>query len=267
MIEHVWQADEYYCHSSAQRNAALELLGYLGLKGDEQIIDVGCGDGKITALIASEVPKGEVLGIDLSQEMVEFAKRMFPKESYPNLAFLLKDAQTLDYEERFDVIFSSFALQWLPDKDSFLKGAYHSLRPMGYLAATIPLGVSDALEQTIAEVTARPEWKEYFVGFSVGWNFISDREWAELLQMHRFIPTRFVVVSQDAVFGSRELLEKYIIQWFMYLRPIPDDLKAVFFKQIIDRYLELEPIRENGKAHLIFSRLEILAIKELRQVP
>jgi len=261
MMEHVWQADEYYCHSSAQRNAAVELLGYLRLKGDEQVIDVGCGDGKITAMIASEVPKGEVLGVDVSQEMVDFAKGVFPRESYPNLAFLLKDAQALDFEERFDVIFSSFVLQWLPDKDSFFKGAYHSLKPMGYLAATIPLGVSDALEQTIAEVTLRSEWREYFQGFSSGWNFISDQKWAELLKMYRFIPMRFVVVPQDAVFGSRELLEKYIIQWFAYLRPIPDDLKGVFFKQIIDRYLELEPVRENGEVHLRFSRLEILAVK------
>ena len=261
MTKHVWNAEDYHEHSSAQKKAAKELLKNIPFKGHEQILDVGCGDGKITASLTKHVPKGSVLGVDNSSEMIEFAKESYSHDRYFNLAFSLKDAQKLDYEERFDVIFSSFALQWLPDLSLFLKGAYQGLKPSGYLAVTVPLGVSEALEQSIQMMIALPAWSSYFEGFSPGWYFRGERQWKESLEKSKFRTKQCEVVSQCMFFPSRKHFEAYVRPWFSYLGCLPEHLKEVFFKQIIDRYLEIEPALRTGEVPFKFSRLDIVASK------
>ena len=70
---HQWNPSDYEKNSSAQELAALDLLSKLDLNGDEHILDIGCGDGKITLKMAAMVPWGQVIGIDCSQEMIAFA--------------------------------------------------------------------------------------------------------------------------------------------------------------------------------------------------
>jgi trans-aconitate methyltransferase len=260
-IIHIWEAEEYHNHSSAQFQAAIQLLKNIELKGNEQILDVGCGDGKITASIASRVPEGSVLGIDLSSEMIGFARNFFSSDRYFNLRFDVLDAQKLDYREQFDILFSSFALQWLPDLDSFLKRAYTSLKPSGHLVITIPLGISSALEEAIDEIVSLSEWAPYYYQFSPNWHFITDGKFEQLLISNHFQSNHFAVMIQEVVFSSRESFEKYVIQWFSYLHPLPEPLKMVFFKQVIDRYLEIEPILKNNEVVFCFPRLDIIAKK------
>src|SRR6185437_10024776 len=109
-----WNAKDYHQHSSVQYDAAMQLLKQIPLKGCETVLDVGCGDGKITAKIAESVPQGAVIGIDTSSDMVNFACQTCPKSKYPNLNFLVQDAQSFDYSHELDIVFTSFALQWLP---------------------------------------------------------------------------------------------------------------------------------------------------------
>ena len=61
-----WDGDDYHKNSNSQQKEALKLLDEHPIRGDESILDVGCGDGKITAEIANRVPEGRVLGIDKS---------------------------------------------------------------------------------------------------------------------------------------------------------------------------------------------------------
>ncbi|HEY5235464.1 MAG TPA: methyltransferase domain-containing protein [Rhabdochlamydiaceae bacterium] len=262
-MNHIWKAEDYHEHSSAQQEAAQELLEKIHLKGHEHILDVGCGDGKITASLTKHVPNGSVLGIDSSKEMIDFAKETFPQEQYQNLAFSLQDAKDLRYQERFDLIFSSFALQWLPNLSLFFKGAYQSLKPSGYLAVTVPLGVSEALEQSIQKITALKEWSSYFEGFNPGWHFRNAQEWKDSLERSKFKSLQCKVVSQGETFSSRENFEEYVRSWFSYLKPLPEHLKEVFFKQIIDRYLEIEPLLKTGEVAFRFSRLDIVASKAI----
>jgi trans-aconitate 2-methyltransferase len=68
-----WNAESYSRQSSLQQAMAEEQLSSLTLEGSERILDVGCGDGKITAAIAARVPRGSVLGVDPSRDMIAFA--------------------------------------------------------------------------------------------------------------------------------------------------------------------------------------------------
>ena len=151
-----WNAEEYFQNSSSQKDAASDLLKFVPIKGDERILDVGCGDGKITAEIAAKIPNGSILGVDISPSMIDFAKEMFPHNRYHNINFSIMDAQRLDYHEEFDVIFSFTALQWMQNHDAFLKGAYQGLKSTGTLAITMPMGLPSKLEQSVNELIVSP---------------------------------------------------------------------------------------------------------------
>src|ERR1041385_2376958 len=74
----IWSAADYAANSVVQQTWAREVISKLKLRGVERILDVGCGDGKVTAELARAVSKGSAVGIDASPQMIEFANRAFP---------------------------------------------------------------------------------------------------------------------------------------------------------------------------------------------
>jgi len=235
-----WQGEEYHKSSSSQKDAASELMQYIEFKEGDSILDVGSGDGKITAEISKQVPQGQVTGLDKSPSMVEWAKAKYPNSLYPNLQFVLKDAEKLDFVDEFDVIFSFTALQWI-DHRRFIKGAYQGLRRSGRLALTIPMELPYALDQALKKVCLRDPWPSYLRFFLTGFNFPEKESFGELLRENGFTERRLVVVQRDDIFPSREAITDFISQWFPYLRPIPKELRGEFMDQVMDCYCELEP--------------------------
>ena len=101
-----WDPAAYAANSAPQQFWARELIAKLDLRGNEHVLDVGCGDGKVTAEIAQAVPRGSAVGVDASLEMIEFARKTFPPGAIPNLGFHIMDAREIHFAEKFDVVFS-----------------------------------------------------------------------------------------------------------------------------------------------------------------
>ncbi len=158
-----WNASDYAENSSVQQAWARELIAKLELNGKEALLDIGCGDGKVTAEIARVLTEGTVIGVDSSKEMVQLAKRNFPPTSYPNLSFVQQDAQYLNFKEQFDVIFSNAALHWVLDHRPVLTGIYQALKPEGKVF--VQMGGKGNAEQLIAlveQILQQSEWQKYF---------------------------------------------------------------------------------------------------------
>src|SRR5688500_11727061 len=109
-----WNASDYARISTLQQVMAEEQLRLLKLEGSERILDVGCGDGKITAAIAARVPHGSVVGVDPSGDMIAFASKHF---TCANLRFEVADARHLPFRGEFDLIVSFNALHWVRDQE------------------------------------------------------------------------------------------------------------------------------------------------------
>src|SRR5262249_40878831 len=110
-----WNAQDYSKNSSEQQKWARELIEKLAIRGDESVLDIGCGDGKVTAEIASRAGRGRVVGIDRSQQMIDFAGAAFPSGAHANLSFQRMDASELSFDREFNVVFSNAALHWIVD--------------------------------------------------------------------------------------------------------------------------------------------------------
>lgn len=104
MKKYNWNAKDYEQHSQAQQKWARELIKKLNLQGTEDILDLGCGDGKVTAEIANSLSSGSVVGVDNSSSMIKLAAEEYSNNQYPNLSFKEMDAVKLSFKNQFNVV-------------------------------------------------------------------------------------------------------------------------------------------------------------------
>src|SRR6516225_9799451 len=101
-----WNAPGYARIAGLQEAMAAEVLSLLELKGTERVLDLGCGNGKVTAEIAARVPEGAVVGVDSSANMIAFASDHFGSTVLCNLRFETADIRCLAFREEFDLVVS-----------------------------------------------------------------------------------------------------------------------------------------------------------------
>ena len=259
-----WNAADYHKSSPAQAEWAKELIGKLGLSGNERLLDIGCGDGKITAEIARNLPGGTVTGVDSSPEMVRFAQEHFLHNACPNLSFLQADARALPFSDEFDVVFSNAALHWITDHKPVLAGIARSLRPEGRML--VQMGGKGNAEQILGigndVVLKKPEWEQYFSGFSFTFGFFDDVEYRRWLDESGFEPSRVELILKDMTYASRNDCAGWIrTTWLPWLARVPESRQEGFIATIIDEYLKRYPADRDGTIHIPMVRLEAEAVK------
>jgi trans-aconitate 2-methyltransferase len=256
-----WNPNDYHQHSSQQQKWARELLAALALKGRERILDIGCGDGKITAEVARHVPKGSVVGLDASTEMIEFARKEFPSEAFGNLKFQHGNAESLDFHEQFDWVISFACLHWVIDHRPVLKGIRRALRPGGRLLLQLG-GKANAADvaRVVFEVIERTRWADYFVGMTFPWGFYSPDEYSPWLHEAGLVVTRLELIPKDMTHEGRKGLEGWLrTTWMPYWQRVPTDLQQQFFDEIVEGYVKSHPIDSEGLIHLPMVRLQVEA--------
>jgi trans-aconitate methyltransferase len=258
-----WNPADYAANSASQHAWARELIAGLQLEGDEAVLDVGCGDGKVTAELAQTVPRGVVLGIDSSSEMIAFARGAFPPKRVPNLEFEVMDARRIRTGRRFDVVFSNAALHWVDDHPAFLSGAAQVLRPGGHLSVSCG-GKGNAHDVFLAlrsEMrTAR--WRRYFRGLKKPYFFYSPEEYRHWMPQFGFECNRLELSVRDMVLrDARDFAAWLRTTWLPYTQRVPESERSSFIEAIARRYLARNPVDEQGSAHVRMVRLQIDAIR------
>jgi trans-aconitate 2-methyltransferase len=258
-----WNAADYNKSSPSQQLWAQELIAKLGLIGIERVLDIGCGDGKVTAAIAASVPQGVVTGIDSSPEMIRFALEHFPYRIHPNLTFIQMDASHLTFQEEFDVIFSNAALHWISDHRPVLAGIARSLGPSG--RAVIQMGGKGNADQvfSVLEVLLRNRrWVRYFEGFAFAYGFFGTAEYRQWLADVGLEPIRVELIPKDMTYSRREDFAGWIrTTWLPWMTRLPESEKPVFIEAFIDEYLAMYPADSEGAIHIGMMRLEAEAKK------
>src|SRR5687768_11343280 len=200
-----WHASDYSRLSGLQQAMADEQLGRLTLEGGERILDVGCGDGKITAEIAARVPRGSALGVDPSRDMIAFASSRFGPPAQANLRFEVADARRLPYRDEFDLVVSFNALHWVPEQEAALRSIRAALRSGGRaLLRMVPSGRRESLEDVIEEIRQQPRWAGSFGGHRRPYLHPSPEEYRTLAERAGFRVVRVHVDDKAWDFRTRE---------------------------------------------------------------
>lgn len=154
-----WSAADYARHGRFVADLGVSLLGWLKPAAGERILDLGCGDGALTADIAAH--GASVVGVDASPELVAAARAR-------GLDVRVGDGQALAFEGEFDAVFSNAALHWMKrDPDAVLAGVWRALKPGGRFVAemggagnvaSIRTALHGALEARGVEATRADPW-------------------------------------------------------------------------------------------------------------
>ncbi len=259
-----WNAADYAKSSSMQQQWARELIQKLNLSGNEHVLDVGSGDGKVTAEIASAVSRGSVLGIDNSQSMVALSQSVFPTDAYSNLRFQLCDAKEISFNEEFDIVFSNATLHWIVDHRPVLKGIYTSLKHGGRILLQMGgRGNTQDVKNVFAKILIENEWKSYFNNFHFSYGFYGTEEYHEWLHETGFSSIRTALIPKDGMHKNREAFEGWFrTTWIPWTNRVPEQLRTKFITQMADAYLKQFPADVDGAVHVQMMRLEVEARKE-----
>lgn len=258
-----WDAGEYARHSTAQAAWAVELLERLELRGNEAVLDIGCGDGKVTAILAGRVPRGNVLGIDSSEAMIEQARRFFPPARHPNLGFTPGNALELDFEERFEVVFSNATLHWVRDHPRVLRGVARALKPGGRLLCQMGgRGNAAAILAVLGELEREPPWDAWLSGFACPYGFYGPEEYENWLPAAGLRPVRVELLPKQMRQRGREGLAGWVrTTWLPYTERVPPERREEFIAAVVDRYLCRHPLAAGGEAIVPMVRLEVEAVR------
>lgn len=236
-----WDAGAYVRQSRLQAAMADEALARLDLASAEHVLDVGCGDGKITAKIAERVPQGSVLGVDPSPEMIAHATSYFGPEGHPNLRFAVGDARHLPVRRAFDAVVSFNALHWVPEQEEALRFIHAALRPGSRaLLRLVPGGPRMSVEGVIEEVRTSGEWATSFRGFRRPYVHPNQQDYRALAEQSGFHVDEIQVHDEAWDFGTREafaaFLRATVVAWTSLL---PEEERGRFIEQVLDRYRDV----------------------------
>ena len=261
-----WNAADYAANSAVQHGWARETMAKLELHGDETILDVGCGDGKITAELARAVPRGPVTGVDASAAMIAFAEKSFPPAKFGNLKFQLADAREIGSRAAtgtFDLVFSNAALHWVDDHENFLRGAGTILKTGGRLVVSCG-GKGNAHDVFLA---LRPEmrlarWWEFFRGMPLPYFFYAPVDYEKWLPKYGFKIVTLKLAPKAATYAGAEGLATWLrTTWLPFTQRVPETLREEFIAAVTARYLAKHPPDATGQVHVRMVRLEIGAEK------
>lgn len=199
---HEFDGERYRAAAGHQREWGERLIAGLELRGDERILDLGCGDGSVTASLAERVPHGSVLGLDASAGMIAAARPL----ARENLQFRLQDINDLDFKAEFDLVFSNSAMHWLMDQRRLLAACHDALREGGRLCCGFPgAGSAAGFIRAVREVMDAPAYRRYFAGFEWPWYMPEAGEYEALVRQAGFREVSVQIRINDRSFSAAQL--------------------------------------------------------------
>lgn len=253
-------ADHYRKHSSFQYELACEILGTLKLKGDETILDVGCGEGRITAELSLRVPHGKVIGMDSSASMIRLAKKSFHTQDYPNLSFKHSSAEEMHCAYPADIILILNTLHWIRNPKMALLNISNCLKSEGSLfILTYPK--ESPYWQFLEDTIQNEEWIS-FASKSAFHIACTTQKYRQLLEECGFDINECALEEKVASYLSPAALGAYIKGWLQCYVPLPQKLTEKFLEQATKRAQNCSVSNGSGEIRLPYLKLTLKAQKK-----
>jgi trans-aconitate 2-methyltransferase len=182
-----WNSSAYHRLSAPQVSWGKKVLSRLRLRGDEVVLDAACGTGRLTAELLAALPRGRVVGIDLSENMLRSAREHLASFG-SRVSLVASDLLHLPFENAFDGIVSTAAFHWVLDHDRLFAELHRALVSRGWLEAQCGGGPNIArLRERANALAATPEFAAYFANFREPWLFQDAASAAEILRRAGFV--------------------------------------------------------------------------------
>jgi trans-aconitate 2-methyltransferase len=241
-----WDARTYHRVSGPQVEMAEAVLDRLDLRGDETVLDAGCGSGRVTLMLAERLPEGRVIAVDQAPEMVEHARAALA--GMPAEVFRA-DLAELTLDEPVDAVFSNAVFHWIADHERLFACLFAALRPGGRLVAQCGgEGNVRRFHEAARAVGDSEPYAPFLVGWTGPWNFVPAELTAERLERAGFAAVEtwlqpLPVVPDDPTQYLRTVCLG------PHLERLPGELRDPYVSAVLDRApAELDYVRLNMTA-------------------
>ena len=253
-----WNAAAYHKVSGPQTSWGQRVLSRLSVNGDERAIDAGCGSGRLTSELMARLPRGRLVAIDRSWNMLITARANLRPTFGDRVSFAQVSLPAMPFANWADLVFSTATFHWIKDHQPLFNNILTALRPGGHLMAQCGGGANLARAHALAEQLMHAEpFAEYFGDWPGPWEFANAEVTAE--RLHRAGFTEVVTSLEEAptTLASEADYREFVttVIYHAHLERLPTaSLKQAF----IDRVTELSA-REDPPFTLDYWRLNISA--------
>jgi trans-aconitate 2-methyltransferase len=226
-----WDADAYVRVAGGVRAMGEALLDRLELRGDERVLDAGCGDGKVTAQLLARVPRGSVVGVDGSPAMIEKARAALPSAVDLHVCDLLE----LELDQPVDFVFSSATFHWIADHDLLYRRLFAALRPGGRLLTQCGgFGNIAEIAAALSTVSDEEPYSQWLGGWPGPWNFRAPDEEHATLEAAGFEDITAGLHQVDVDMGDDADYLRTVIAG-SHLDRLPDEHHQPFLEAVLAR--------------------------------
>lgn len=240
-----WNASAYHQLSHPQVSWGKKVLSRLKLRGDERVLDAGCGTGKLTADLIEALPRGQIVGVDLSQNMLQSAREHLRPEFGKRLNLVAADLLHLPFEHAFDGIVSTAAFHWVLDHDKLFASLQRALRSGGWLHAQCGGGPNIArLRQRVALLAQTPRYAPYLAQFQEPWFYADAEQAAEILHHAGFINVETNLEAAPTVLDGAQQYREFVSNIILrtHLRQVPsEELRSQFMTELSEQAADDDP--------------------------
>ncbi|MDR2967866.1 MAG: methyltransferase domain-containing protein [Methanobacteriaceae archaeon] len=253
-----FDGEKYKQSSKHQKEWGSSLISEMELKGNEMILDLGCGDGVLTEQLSLLVPEGKIIGIDASFGMIQTAKKL----EKDNLSFICMDITDMDFINDFDIIYSNATLHWVKNHEELLKNTLLALKSYGTIRWNFAGDGNCSNFFEIIKSVINNNYKKYFFNFQWPWYMPSSEEYEKLIAKAGFSSFLVELENKDRYFSNEDEMIKWIDQPSIvpFIQCIPDNKKENFRNIVIKRMIE-KTKEADGRCFETFRRIDVKAAK------
>lgn len=230
-----WDAASYHKVSGPQTTWGLRVLSRLEVRGDERVIDAGCGTGRLTAELMARLPDGRLVAIDRSWNMLLTARANLRPTYGARVSYVRAELPLLPFSEWADLVFSTATFHWVRDHQALFEQIHGALRPGGRLFAQCGGGPNLARAHALAEeVMARPPFAPYFASWHGVWEFAGPDETAARLARAGFTRVRTSLEEAPTTLADEVSYREFVttVIYNPHLAQLPDTLRGTFIDEV-----------------------------------
>jgi trans-aconitate 2-methyltransferase len=256
----MWNANQYLRFGEQRTRPCHDLAARVFVDNVRHVIDLGCGPGNSTAVLAERWPEAAITGLDNSWEMLQEARATDSNRTWIEADIAEWAAGSRD---TYDILFSNAALQWVPDHAAVFADLWRRLAPGGALAVQMPSYDSPA-HRLSRSMTASARWIHRFPnGASGDWNTHDIAFYYDLLD-----PLAFRLDFWETQYLHVMDAPGDIVEWYKgtglrpFLAALKDgDERNQFLAEYLEGLEQLYPRQRNGRVLFPFGRIFLVAYR------